>query len=215
MTAQESIETHPQPIPVLIVDDDIWMQRILSRTLESMGFEALVASNGYDAVAVALERKPAVIFLDILMPDLSGHQTLKLLKRLKATRSIPVIMITALSDTENLGLAVKEGAAGFIRKPFTRALILEKLQELLGSELVQALAVLRLQQKTPEPEEEVPTPSPAAPAPVPPGERHNVHPGEALRRYQVETDPSAFRPELIKELLLRPPQPPPSHLPET
>ncbi|MEN3026581.1 MAG: response regulator [Chlorobiota bacterium] len=199
-----------RPLPILIVDDDIWMQRILSRIVESMGFEPIVASNGYDAVALALEHRPAVIFLDIIMPDLSGHQTLKLLKRLKATSAIPVLMITAMSDTENLGLAVKEGAVGFIRKPFTRALILEKLQEVLGNELVHTLALVRrLQQRssgteTPLPEE--------APLQAPPlaEERPSIRPDEALRRYQSDATTSPPSIEVIKELLLRPPSPPSS-----
>jgi CheY-like chemotaxis protein len=190
----------------LIVDDDVWMQRILSRIVESMGFEPIVAADGYEAIALAVERKPAVIFLDILMPDLSGHQTLKLLKRLRATRSIPILMITAMSDTENLGLAVKEGAAGFIRKPFTRSLILEKLQEILGSELVTTLASLRLRQQS-EPEEAPAPPATAAPPP-PPEERPGVRPDEVLRRYQTESQQQPPNLEVIKELLLRPPQPP-------
>ncbi len=194
-----------QALPVLIVDDDIWMQRILSRIVESMGFEPLVAADGYEAIALALERKPAVIFLDIIMPELSGHQTLKLLKRLKATRNIPVLMITAMSDTENLGLALKEGAIGFIRKPFTRSLIQEKLQEILGSELVQALALLRLRQRT---EVEEPLPSPPPEPPQPGEERPSVRPDEVLRRYQAESPSLSPNLEVIKELLLRPPQPP-------
>ncbi|GBD07610.1 DNA-binding response regulator MtrA [bacterium HR21] len=194
-----------QALPVLIVDDDIWMQRILSRIVESMGFEPLVAADGYEAIALALERKPAVIFLDIIMPELSGHQTLKLLKRLKATRNIPVLMITAMSDTENLGLALKEGAIGFIRKPFTRSLIQEKLQEILGSELVQALALLRLRQRT---EVEEPLPSPPPEPPQPGEERPSVRPDEVLRRYQAESSSLSPNLEVIKELLLRPPQPP-------
>ncbi len=195
-----------QPLPVLIVDDDVWMQRILSRIVESMGFEPIVAADGYEALALAIERKPAVIFLDIVMPDLSGHQTLKLLKRLKVTRSIPVLMITAMSDTENLGLAVKEGAAGFIRKPFTRALILEKLQEVLGNELVQALATLRLRQRT-EAGETTPSPPPTPEPPPTAEERPSVRPDEVVRRYQSEP-PSPPNVEVIKELLLRPPKPP-------
>ncbi len=204
MTAKPNVEEHLQPLPILIVDDDIWTQRILARILESMGFEPLIANNGYEAIELALERKPAVIFLDIIMPELSGHQTLKLLKRLKTTRSIPVLMITALSDTENLGLAVKEGAAGFIRKPFTRALILEKLQELLGNEVVQALAILRLRQRT------EPTEAPASTPPPPPLPEapQSIRPDEALRRYQAENNEPPLSTELIRELLLRPPQPP-------
>ncbi|MCS7169944.1 MAG: response regulator, partial [Candidatus Kapabacteria bacterium] len=208
MTTPSGHEFPFQSLPILIVDDDIWMQRILSRIVESMGFEPIVATNGYEGVSLAVERRPAAIFLDIVMPDLSGHQTLKLLKQLKDTRSIPVLMITAMSDTENLGLAVKEGAAGFIRKPFTRSLILEKLQEVLGSELVQALAALRLRQRTEvEPPSSMPMPAPAVSGP-PVEERPSVRPDEVLRRYQTEAPSPTTNLEVIKELLLRPPSSP-------
>lgn len=123
----------------LVVDDDIWMQRILSKTLENFGFRALTASNGFDGVALAIEHQPEVIFLDIIMPELSGHLTLKMLKRIASTKSIPVIMATAHSDTENLGMSVKSGANGFISKPFTRITILEKLRSIIGTERLNQL----------------------------------------------------------------------------
>jgi CheY-like chemotaxis protein len=199
---QHSSAEQNAPVPVLIVDDDVWMQRILSRIVESIGFEPIVASDGYEAIALALERSPAVIFLDIIMPELSGHQTLKLLKRLSPTRSIPVLVITAMSDTENLGLAIKEGAAGFIRKPFTRALIMERLQELLGEELVQKLATARLHQRlgeSPAAEPASVTPSPPPPAQAPP----MVSPEELLRRYQGQQPSSAENLEVVRQLLSR------------
>ncbi len=120
---------------VLIIDDDIWMQRILSKTLEGYGFKkSLLASNGYDGVALAIEHKPHLIILDILMPELSGHMTLKLLKKIKITKNIPVLMVSALSDMENLGKAVKIGTSGFISKPFTKNTVYDKLIEVFGKE---------------------------------------------------------------------------------
>lgn len=120
---------------VLIIDDDIWMQRILSKTLEGYGFKkSLLASNGYDGVALAIEHKPHLIILDILMPELSGHMTLKLLKKIKITKNIPVLMVSALSDMENLGKAVKIGTSGFISKPFTKNTVHDKLIEVFGKE---------------------------------------------------------------------------------
>jgi|GEM_PF-795315 len=201
---QHSSAEQNTPVPVLIVDDDVWMQRILSRIVESIGFEPIVASDGYEAIALALEHSPAVIFLDIIMPELNGHQTLKLLKRLAPTRSIPVLVITAMSDTENLGLAIKEGAAGFIRKPFTRALIMERLQELLGEELVQKLATARLRQRlsespVTEPTSVTPSPSPPAQTQTPPV----VSPEELLRRYQGQQPRSAEDLEIVRQLLSR------------
>lgn len=120
---------------VLIIDDDVWMQRILSKTLASYGFKkAYLANNGFDGIGKSVEFKPDLIVLDILMPELSGHLTLKVMKSIKSIKEIPVIMVSALSDVENLGRAVKSGTAGFISKPFTRATVYEKLLDLYGKE---------------------------------------------------------------------------------
>ena len=126
---------------VLIVDDDIWMQRILSKTLQSYGFKrTYLASNGFEGIALAVEHAPSLIIMDIMMPELSGHLTMKIIKSIRHTKHIPVIMVSALSDTENLGLAVKSGTAGFISKPFTRATVYEKLSSIFGKEKLDMIA---------------------------------------------------------------------------
>lgn len=129
-----------EDLKIIIIDDDIWMQRILSKTLQNFGFITYIASNGFEGVALAVEHRPVLIISDILMPELSGHMTLRMLKTIKATKHIPVVMVTAVSDKENLGLAVKAGAVGFIRKPFTRNTILEKLRDVLGIELLNSVS---------------------------------------------------------------------------
>src|SRR5690606_24321320 len=70
----------------------------------------------------------------LVMPELTGHNVLKLLKNISLTKDIPVIIISSLSDTENLGLAVKFGVKGFVSKPFTRATVYDKLLDTFGSE---------------------------------------------------------------------------------
>jgi len=125
----------------LIIDDDVWMQRILAKTLQSYGFrKTLLASNGYEGVSLAIEHLPDLIVLDILMPDLSGHQTLKLLRTIKMTKHIPVLMVSALSDTENLGKAVKIGINGYISKPFTRTTVYDKLVNIFGQDRMEKIA---------------------------------------------------------------------------
>lgn len=125
----------------LIIDDDVWMQRILSKTLQSYGFrKTLLASDGYEGISLAIEHLPDIIILDILMPDLSGHQTLKLLRSIKMTKNIPVLMVSALSDTENLGKAIKTGVNGFISKPFTRTTVFEKLVNIFGQDRMEKIA---------------------------------------------------------------------------
>jgi CheY-like chemotaxis protein len=144
----------------LVIDDDVWMQRILSKTLQSYGFtKTYLASNGYEGINLAIEHLPEIIILDILMPDLSGHQTLKLLKSIKRTKNIPVVVISALSDTENLGRAVKLGVSGFITKPFTRTTIFEKLVGIFGIDRMEKIAAgLPIESLTSKDEElEIPT----------------------------------------------------------
>jgi CheY-like chemotaxis protein len=126
---------------VLIVDDDVWMQRILAKTLESYGFKkTFLASDGFSGIALAVENTPLLIVMDILMPDLTGLQALRILKQIKTTKNIPVLMVSALSDTENLTMAVKYGTAGFISKPFTRATVFEKLGAIFGKDKVERIA---------------------------------------------------------------------------
>jgi len=126
--------------PAIIIDDDVWMQRILMKTLESFGFTPIVASNGFEGVAMALEAKPIIIFLDVLMPEISGLITLKMIKHIKAIKETPVVIVTASPDVENLTTAIKNGAADFISKPFTRGLIFDKLRDILSPELMAAIA---------------------------------------------------------------------------
>lgn len=125
---------------VLIIDDDVWIQRILSKTLSAFGFSPVhIASNGFTGIAKALEVKPSLIICDILMPELSGHQVLRLLKTIKSTKDIPVIVVSAMSDAANIGFAVKCGIAGFISKPFSSATIRDKLLNVYGKEQLEII----------------------------------------------------------------------------
>lgn len=146
----------------LIIDDDIWMQRILSKTLESYGFKTLLSANGIEGIALAVEYVPNLIILDILMPELSGQMTLKIIKKIKATKNIPILMVSAMSNTENLGLAVKAGVSGFISKPFTRATVFEKLITIFGKDNLDKIAagqLIELEANRPAPEKPKPAPS--------------------------------------------------------
>lgn len=121
----------------LIIDDDVWMQRILSKTLADSGFtKSYLASDGYEGIALAVEHKPTLIVLDILMPELTGHTTLKILKKIKTTKEIPVLMISALADMENLAKAIKIGTTAFITKPFTKVTIQGKLRDIFGKKKI-------------------------------------------------------------------------------
>lgn len=116
---------------VLVVDDNVWMQRVLAKTLLSFSITPNIASNAYDAIGSAVNDRPHAIILDVVMPEIDGLQTLRLLKSMHVTRDIPVLVVTAAGDADSMGIALRLGADGFIRKPFTRASLQEKLQAVL------------------------------------------------------------------------------------
>lgn len=99
---------------VLLIDDDRSVQELVTRFLVQEGFEVLTADDGDSGLRLAKEHRPRVILLDVLMPGIDGWEVLRTLKRDEALRSIPVIMLTMMSDK---GLALALGAADFHPKP--------------------------------------------------------------------------------------------------
>jgi CheY-like chemotaxis protein len=118
---------------ILVIDDDTWMQRVMGKILDKMEIRSVfAAANAFDGLDLALEEKPDVIFLDLLMPEIDGYTTLKLLKRIRKTKDIPVIIITANSDFESLGTVLAAGASEFVAKPFTYTTVMAKLEKVLS-----------------------------------------------------------------------------------
>jgi len=108
------------------------MQRVLAKTISKLNISVIhSAINGFQGINTAIESKPDVIFLDLLMPELDGITTLKIIKSITLINNIPIIIITANSDFENLGTVLELGAAEFVAKPFTFATIQSKLNKVL------------------------------------------------------------------------------------
>ena len=111
---------------VLIVDDDPATIEELKKIREILGqIDIFTACNGFDAIAVACEKKPDIIFLDVTIPfldlvmtELDGIRTLKILKAMEATKNINVIMLSKSIDYDNFTTALKNGATDCIFKPF-------------------------------------------------------------------------------------------------
>jgi two-component system response regulator AtoC len=101
---------------ILVADDEPSMRLNIIELLEPEGYTILQASNGSEAIQLALEHNPLVILMDIKMPELSGLQALKTIK--KKAPQIPVIVFTAFGTNEKPIEAMKAGAFDYIEKPF-------------------------------------------------------------------------------------------------
>ena len=116
---------------VLIVDDDPATVEVLKKMNERLGVGGIfTAHNGFDAIAVAVEQKPSIIFLDLTMPGFDGIQTLKMLKSIDITKEIDVVMVSGSIDHKNFATALKHGATDFISKPFKSEQLEVKFSEI-------------------------------------------------------------------------------------
>lgn len=117
---------------ILVVDDEPRNVKILQIHLEARGFTVLTAGDGDDALEIISEDLPDLILLDINMPRVDGFEVLTNVRADNRTAFIPIIMITALRDTqENRIKAVEAGADDFIEKPFNSFEVLARIKSLL------------------------------------------------------------------------------------
>lgn len=124
----------------LIIDDDIWMQRIMLKNLKQYGFDEIyTASDGFNGLALAIEHLPTLIVLDILMKELDGVAVLKILKTIKLTRDIPVLVGSGVTDVDIIARVVRAGTSHFISKPYSKATLEEKLHDVFGTEKMELL----------------------------------------------------------------------------
>jgi CheY-like chemotaxis protein len=117
---------------ILLVDDEAHMLRLAELSLRKGSFEIIIARNGREAVATAVREKPALIIMDVNMPEMDGLQALQTLKADAATADIPVIMLTARGHQLTRQEAENTGASAFLTKPYSPTQLLAEAQRILG-----------------------------------------------------------------------------------
>jgi sigma-B regulation protein RsbU (phosphoserine phosphatase) len=103
---------------LLLVDDNPTNLQVLYQTLETTGCKLLVAKNGEAALAIAQKAAPDLILLDIMMPGIDGFEVCRRLKNNPDTANIPVIFLSALTDTKDKVQGLQLGAVDYVSKPF-------------------------------------------------------------------------------------------------
>ncbi|HWI62848.1 MAG TPA: response regulator [Symbiobacteriaceae bacterium] len=135
-------ETEPEELPVLqaaygrtvlVVDDDPDIVRLITLSLEQEGFQALGATSGEEALAIARSRRIDAITLDLLMPGMHGLEIARLLKEDPATKAIPVVVVSAYTRHRDPEL-VALGVSGVITKPIDESQMLTMIRSVIGEQ---------------------------------------------------------------------------------
>ena len=123
---------NPTALRFLVVDDFSTMRRIVKGLLKDMGCEhAEEAEDGVQALEKLKEQPFDFVVSDINMPNMTGFELLAAIKADAALKHLPVLMVTAEARKEDIVLAARNGAAGYIVKPFTKATLQDKVNKIL------------------------------------------------------------------------------------
>jgi len=104
---------------VLVVEDEKDVREMLRLNLKAGGFDVLEAHNGAEGLAIAKAELPSVVILDLMMPEMSGMEVCRALRRNPATSRIPILMLTAKSTEVDKVAGLEVGADDYVTKPFS------------------------------------------------------------------------------------------------
>ena len=117
---------------ILVVDDEPDIRRIVSFLLKNWGFEVMTAENGIEGLNIIENEKPDLVLLDVSMPKMNGFQTLEQIRNKPEFKNLPIIMLTANSDTDIIDTAVSYGIHDYITKPFEPYELQERIDTVMS-----------------------------------------------------------------------------------
>ena len=130
LEAAEAEELPGKKKTILVVDDSVVIRKMVEIALENEQYNIMSVANGKDALKYLDDNNPDIIILDIMLPDVNG---LDVLKAVKASKQIPVVMLSAKDTPRETSRAKELGADDFIPKPFKDEELVSKIKELVGS----------------------------------------------------------------------------------
>lgn len=117
---------------ILVVDDDPNNQRMLSYSLKKAGYTVEIASNGQAGVEILEQTPVSMAILDLAMPVMDGLSLLRLIRQKDKLKDMPVIILTASGEDEELTIAEEIGVSGFLTKPFGSRMLLDIVATVLA-----------------------------------------------------------------------------------
>ena len=126
---------------ILVVDDDRALAEMLSMALQAEGFETEHAADGSDAVELFRSMKPDLVLLDVMLPGLDG---IEVCERIRAESGVPIIMLTARTDTRDVVRGLEAGADDYVVKPFKSAELIARIRARLREPQQEVSETLRI-----------------------------------------------------------------------
>lgn len=117
------------PIKVLYVEDELFLGKIVKETLETRGFEVIMESDGADVIRSFEDEQPDICILDVMLPNKSGFELAEDIRKLND--DVPVIFLTAKTQTEDVVHGFKIGGNDYIRKPFSMEELIVRIENAL------------------------------------------------------------------------------------
>ena len=118
---------------ILVVDDEQKVLDLIGFRLHLLGYRVITAGGGEEGIALAESEQPDLIILDVTMPGLDGLTVCGRLKKSEETGNIPILMLTARCDVEDVNRAMTAGADDYIVKPYDPASLQAKIRRFLGA----------------------------------------------------------------------------------
>ena len=118
---------------ILIADDEPFIARSLSYVLEKSGYEIYLARDGEEALRRAIDVKPDLVFLDLMMPKKNGYEVCSEIRNHPELRDVPIILITAKGQRADLERGLKAGANEYMTKPFSPTQVVTRVKQVLDA----------------------------------------------------------------------------------
>lgn len=116
---------------ILVVEDEAAIQRLLAYNLEAAGFDVAQAYDGEEALTLLAEREPDLVLIDWMLPQLSGIELCRRLRRRPESQHVPIIMLTARTEESDRLRGLETGADDYMTKPFSPAELLARIRAVL------------------------------------------------------------------------------------
>jgi DNA-binding response OmpR family regulator len=113
---------------VLVIDDDKAITDLMSVLLKTHGFDTITSNNGADGVTLAEEKKPDIVLLDLMMPDMDGWQVCR---AIRAFSNVPILVLSAINDPRMVASVLDLGADDFLVKPVPSGVLVAHIRKMV------------------------------------------------------------------------------------